>query len=39
MMKTVVRYREDRDLENAIDFIQKKVCVCVWGGDDMTYRK
>lgn len=25
MMKTVVRYREDRDLENAIDFIQKKV--------------
>lgn len=25
MMKAVVRYREDRDLENAIDFIQKKV--------------
>lgn len=25
MMKTVVGYREDRDLENAIDFIQKKV--------------
>lgn len=25
MMKTVVRYREDRDLENAIDFVQKKV--------------
>lgn len=25
MMKAVVRYREDQDLENAIDFIQKKV--------------
>lgn len=25
MMKAIVRYREDRDLENAIDFIQKKV--------------
>ncbi|CAF90181.1 unnamed protein product [Tetraodon nigroviridis] len=25
MMKTVVRYRDDRDLENAIDFVQKKV--------------
>lgn len=25
VMKTVVGYREDRDLENAIDFIQKKV--------------
>lgn len=25
MMKTIVGYREDRDLENAIDFIQKKV--------------
>lgn len=32
MMKAVVRYREDQDLENAIDFIQKKVKkdVCVW---------
>lgn len=31
MMKAVVRYREDQDLENAIDFIQKKVKknVCV----------
>ncbi|TWW58377.1 Tetraspanin-33 [Takifugu flavidus] len=28
MMKTVVRYREDRDLENAIDFIQKKFQCC-----------
>lgn len=27
MMTAVVRYREDRDLENAIDFIQKKVKV------------
>ncbi|TNN74120.1 Tetraspanin-33 [Liparis tanakae] len=26
MMKAIVRYREDRDLENAIDFIQKKCC-------------
>lgn len=35
MIKTVVRYREDRDLENAIDFIQKKV-----GKDgELTYRK
>lgn len=35
MMKTVVGYREDRDLENAIDFIQKKV-----GQDGApTYRK
>ncbi|XP_077573701.1 uncharacterized protein LOC144197033 isoform X4 [Stigmatopora nigra] len=25
MMKTVLRYREDRDLENAIDFVQRKV--------------
>lgn len=25
MMKAVVRYREDQDLENVIDFIQKKV--------------
>lgn len=25
MMKAIVRYREDQDLENAIDFIQKKV--------------
>uniref|UniRef100_A0A3P9H5H0 Tetraspanin-33 n=1 Tax=Oryzias latipes TaxID=8090 RepID=A0A3P9H5H0_ORYLA len=25
MMKAIVRYREDRDLENAIDFVQKKV--------------
>ncbi|XP_063748053.1 tetraspanin-33 isoform X2 [Eleginops maclovinus] len=24
MMKAIIRYREDRDLENAIDFIQKK---------------
>ena len=37
MMKAIVRYREDRDLENAIDFIQKKVkeedqrqFVCWW---------
>nr|XP_046247348.1 tetraspanin-33 isoform X2 [Scatophagus argus] len=28
MMKAVVRYREDRDLENAIDFIQKKFQCC-----------
>ncbi|KAL7396093.1 hypothetical protein ABVT39_000118 [Epinephelus coioides] len=26
MMKAIVRYREDHDLENAIDFIQKKCC-------------
>ncbi|XP_072294614.1 tetraspanin-33 isoform X2 [Eucyclogobius newberryi] len=26
MLKAVVRYREDRDLENAIDFVQKKCC-------------
>lgn len=38
MMRTVVRYREDRDLENAIDFIQKKVEVVV-GGGHMTNRK
>lgn len=25
MMKAIVRYREDQDLENAINFIQKKV--------------
>lgn len=25
MMTAIVRYREDRDLENAIDFVQKKV--------------
>lgn len=25
MMKAIVRYREDQDLENAIDFVQKKV--------------
>ncbi len=25
MMKAIVRYREDPDLENAIDFVQKKV--------------
>lgn len=25
MMKAIIRYREDQDLENAIDFIQKKV--------------
>lgn len=30
MMKAVVRYREDQDLENAIDFIQKKVSVSTW---------
>lgn len=24
-MKAIERYREDQDLENAIDFIQKKV--------------
>lgn len=28
MMTAVVRYREDRDLENAIDFIQKKFQCC-----------
>ncbi|XP_008404675.1 tetraspanin-33 isoform X3 [Poecilia reticulata] len=28
MMKAVVRYREDRDLENAIDFVQKKLQCC-----------
>ncbi|XP_061894413.1 tetraspanin-33 [Entelurus aequoreus] len=28
MMKTIVRYREDRDLENAIDFVQKKFQCC-----------
>ncbi|XP_026179331.1 tetraspanin-33 isoform X2 [Mastacembelus armatus] len=26
MMKAIIRYREDQDLENAIDFIQKKCC-------------
>ncbi|KAG7513938.1 tetraspanin-33-like [Solea senegalensis] len=26
MMKAIVQYREDRDLQNAIDFIQKKCC-------------
>lgn len=41
MMRTVVRYREDRDLENAIDFIQKKVEVVVGGVGvgHMTNRK
>lgn len=29
MMKAVVCYREDQDLENAIDFIQKKVKTAV----------
>ncbi|AWP10490.1 putative tetraspanin-33-like [Scophthalmus maximus] len=28
MMKAIVRYREDRDLENAIDFVQKKFHCC-----------
>uniref|UniRef100_A0A8C7YD38 Tetraspanin-33 n=1 Tax=Oryzias sinensis TaxID=183150 RepID=A0A8C7YD38_9TELE len=28
MMKAIVRYREDRDLENAIDFVQKKFQCC-----------
>ncbi|KAM4739853.1 tetraspanin-33 isoform 3-T3 [Anableps anableps] len=28
MMKAVVRYREDQDLENAIDFIQRKFQCC-----------
>ncbi|XP_051929969.1 tetraspanin-33 [Hippocampus zosterae] len=28
MMKAVVGYREDRDLENAIDFVQKKFRCC-----------
>lgn len=28
MIKAVVRYREDQDLENAIDFIQKKFQCC-----------
>ncbi|XP_027867757.1 tetraspanin-33 isoform X2 [Xiphophorus couchianus] len=28
MMKGVVRYREDQDLENAIDFVQKKFQCC-----------
>ncbi|KAM4548014.1 tetraspanin-33 [Odontesthes bonariensis] len=28
MMKAIVHYREDRDLENAIDFIQKKFHCC-----------
>ncbi|XP_061636404.1 tetraspanin-33 isoform X3 [Phyllopteryx taeniolatus] len=28
MMKSVVRYREDRDLDNAIDFVQKKFQCC-----------
>ncbi|XP_012728413.2 tetraspanin-33 [Fundulus heteroclitus] len=32
MMKTIVHYREDRDLENAIDYIQKKFKCC--GVDD-----
>ncbi|KAG7232602.1 hypothetical protein INR49_008331 [Caranx melampygus] len=28
MMKAIVRYREDQDLENAIDFVQKKFQCC-----------
>ncbi|KAI4828662.1 hypothetical protein KUCAC02_022741 [Chaenocephalus aceratus] len=28
LMKAIVRYREDRDLENAIDFVQKKFHCC-----------
>ncbi|XP_061593478.1 tetraspanin-33 [Cololabis saira] len=28
MMKAIIRYREDRDLENAIDFVQKKFQCC-----------
>nr|XP_043900884.1 tetraspanin-33 isoform X2 [Solea senegalensis] len=28
MMKAIVQYREDRDLQNAIDFIQKKFQCC-----------
>ncbi len=27
MMKAIVRYRDDQDLENVIDFVQKKVIV------------
>ncbi len=27
MMKAIVRYRDDQDLENVIDFVQKKVKV------------
>ncbi len=26
-MKAIVRYRDDQDLENVIDFVQKKVIV------------
>ena len=35
MMTAIVRYREDRDLENAIDFVQKKVTTDVF----MTLRE
>ncbi|KAM6920901.1 tetraspanin-33 [Xenentodon cancila] len=28
MMKAIIRYREDQDLENAIDFVQKKFQCC-----------
>uniref|UniRef100_A0A671SDG2 Tetraspanin n=1 Tax=Sinocyclocheilus anshuiensis TaxID=1608454 RepID=A0A671SDG2_9TELE len=31
MMKAIVRYRDDQDLENVIDFVQKKFKCC--GGD------
>ncbi|XP_069578524.1 tetraspanin-33 isoform X2 [Brachyistius frenatus] len=38
MMKAVVRYRDDRDLENAIDFIQKKFQCCgVQSYEDWTH--
>ncbi|XP_077441148.1 tetraspanin-33 isoform X2 [Vanacampus margaritifer] len=37
MMKAVVGYREDRDLENAIDFVQKKLQCCgVEGYEDWS---
>ncbi|XP_013886940.1 tetraspanin-33 isoform X3 [Austrofundulus limnaeus] len=41
MMKAIVRYREDRDLENAIDFIQKKTVLntmCGYGTQQMEER-
>ncbi|KAK7889166.1 hypothetical protein WMY93_024726 [Mugilogobius chulae] len=35
MLKAVVRYREDRDLENAIDFVQKKTILNTMCGYEM----
>lgn len=36
MKKAIVRYREDMDLENIIDFVQKKVFILFFYSDCIT---